>query len=96
MNLPRLAEDLITDQELSSDLEDVLTRRIAQQRPLVVTHAGKAAAVLISPAMFDAWSDQQQVVQDVLRGLSDVANGDLVDDEAVWAELEPLFADQSR
>ncbi len=91
MNQPRLSEDLITDQELLADLGGVLNRQSESGRPMVVTHEGKAAAVLLTPQMFDSLTEQRQIVSLVLQGLHDVANGDLVDDDEVWSDIEKLL-----
>jgi prevent-host-death family protein len=86
-----LAEDLITEQELVADLGGVLHRQSESGRPVVVTHQGKAAAVLLSPQMFDDLTEQRHIVGLVLQGLHDVANGNLVDDDEVWADIDELL-----
>jgi len=92
MNLPRLAEDLITDQELLADLGGALHRQSESGRPMVVTHEGRAAAVLMTPEMFDSLTEQKEIVLCVLQGLHDAMSGNLVEDDEVWADIDSLLA----
>jgi prevent-host-death family protein len=52
-------------------------------RPLVITQNGKAAAVLISPADFDALTEQVRFVDAVQKGLMDVEHGRIIPDESL-------------
>jgi hypothetical protein len=41
--------------------------------------------------MSEPSTDQHRILSLVQRGLRDVANGDLVDDSEVWADIEDLL-----
>ena len=59
----------------------------SSRRPLVITQNGKAAAVLISPSVFDLLTEQARFVEAVQRGLEDVQNGRVLPDEDLGKEL---------
>ena len=92
MRHPLLSRDLVPVHELQDDLTSWLDRPTATGRPVVVTQDGKATAVWVSPRMLDEIEEQGEVVREVLEGLKEVAAGDLVDDEEVWAEVDELLA----
>lgn len=92
MKTTRLAEDLIPVNEFRTNLASWLNRPAETGRPLVVTQRGKAAAVVVSPSMLDEIAERGELVQQVLRGLREVAAGEVVDDGEVWAEVEELLA----
>jgi len=87
-----LSKDLVPVNELRANLASWLDRPSKTGRPVVVTQRGKAAAVLVSPAMFDEIEGRGEVVRQVLRGLREVAAGEVYDDDQVWAEVEELVA----
>lgn len=91
MSLPQLTEE-ISDQDLVADLDGVLDRQAQNGRPMVVTHDGKAAAVLVPPALFDSLTEEREIILRVMRGLHDALRGDLVEDEEVWADIDGLLA----
>ena len=92
MKTTRLAQDLIPVNEFRTNLATWLSRPAETGRPLVVTQRGKAAAVVVSPSMLDAITEQGDLVHQVLRGLREVAAGEVVDDDEVWTEVEELLA----
>ncbi|HEX9737099.1 MAG TPA: type II toxin-antitoxin system prevent-host-death family antitoxin [Thermoanaerobaculia bacterium] len=92
MRHPLLSRDLVPVQELQEDLASWLDRPTETGRPVVVTQNGKATAVLVPPRMLDEMEEQGEVVREVLEGLREVAAGDVVDDEEVWAEVDELLA----
>lgn len=92
MKTTRLTEDLVPVNEFRNHLASWLNRPAETGRPVVVTQRGKAAAVLVSPAMLDEIAERGEIVQEVLRGLREVAAGEVVDDEDVWAEVDELLA----
>ncbi len=93
MKRPALTEDLVPVKELRSNLSAWLKRVDETRGPVVVTHRGKAAAVLIHPAVLDELEEEREVVRKVLRGLSESAAGQLVPDADVWADVEQVIVD---
>ncbi len=91
MKGPLMSKDLVPVNELRSNLASWLERPSETGRPVVVTQRGKATAVLVSPAMLDDMEERSEVVREVLRGLREVAAGEVIDDAEVWAEVEELL-----
>ncbi len=91
MKTMHLTEDLVPVHELRTNLASWLRRPSETGRPVVVTQRGKAAAVLVSPVMLDEIEERGEIVRQVLRGLREVAAGEVVDDEEVWADVEELM-----
>ncbi len=88
MKQPRLASDLVPVHEFRANLASWLDQPGKTGRPVVLTQRGKAAAVLVSPKMLDELEERRAVVTEVIEGLSEVAAGEVVEDEEVWAEVE--------
>ncbi|MED5374255.1 MAG: type II toxin-antitoxin system Phd/YefM family antitoxin [Myxococcota bacterium] len=93
MKRPALAEDLVPVKELRSNLAGWLRRVDENGRPVVITQRGKAAAVLIHPAMLDELEEGRELVSKVLRGLREADDGAVSSDEDVWADIDALLDD---
>jgi PHD/YefM family antitoxin component YafN of YafNO toxin-antitoxin module len=61
-------------------------------RPVVLTQRGKAAAMLVDPAMFDELEEARDLLKRVLTSLEDVDSGSIHEDADVWAEVEQVIA----
>ncbi len=92
MKQTRLSTDLVPVNEFRANLASWLDQPSKTGRPVVLTQRGKAAAVLVSPVMLDELEERRAVVNEVLEGLSQVAAGEVVEDEEVWAEVEARLA----
>jgi len=95
MRSSRLTKDLVPVHELRANLATWLDRPSETGRPVIVTQRGKAAAVLVSPAMLDEIEESRTVVRDVLRGLREIEAGEVVDDAEVWADVEELLSSKA-
>lgn len=56
-------------------------------RPLVITQNGKAAAVLISPVVYDLLIENAHFIDSVQRGMTEVQDGRVLPDEDLDKEL---------
>ncbi len=92
MKQPRLTTDLVPVHEFRANLASWLDQPSKTGRPVVLTQRGKAAAVLVSPAMLDDFEERSEVVREVIEGLREVAAGEVVEDEEVWAEVDARLA----
>ncbi len=92
MKYPAISRDLVPVHEFRSNLAEWLRRVDDTGRPVVVTQRGKAAAVLMHPAVLDELEEEKELVRKVLRGLRDVEEGALVDDDEVWDDVERVIA----
>ncbi len=93
MNRVSLGKDLVPVNELRANLASVLKKVEETGRPVVITQRGRAAAVLVHPDELDELAEQRELVQKVLRGLSESEAGELVDDDDVWSEVEQQIAE---
>ncbi len=93
MRQPRLTTDLVPVNEFRANLASWLDQPTKTGRPVVLTQRGKATAVLVSPAMLDEIEERGEVVTDVIEGLKQVAAGEVVEDEEVWAEVEQRLSE---
>jgi prevent-host-death family protein len=91
MKRPALKEDLVPVADFRTNLAKYLDQVADGGRPVVVTSRGRAAGVLVSPETLDEIEAERELVQKVLAGLRDVAAGDLVDEDEVWAELDGIL-----
>lgn len=87
-----LLKHLVPVGELRSNMAHWLDQLKTTGRPVVVTQNGKAAAVLVAPEQLDEIEERSAVVRLVMQGLREVAAGQLVDDEQVWAEVDDVIA----
>jgi prevent-host-death family protein len=90
MKRPALAEDLVPVADLRANMAGWIKKVDTTRRPVVVTHRGKAAAVLVHPAMLDDLEEERELIQKVLRGLRE-SEGPLVEDAAVWQQMEDML-----
>ena len=56
--------------------------------PLIVTQNGRAAAVVLSPALFEELRERNRFLESVAKGLADAEAGHLVDHTDVKAWLK--------
>lgn len=91
MKPPLLTKDLVPVHEFRANLASWLGRPSQTGRPLVLTQRGKAAAVVVSPGMLDDLEEKMDVARQILRGLREVAAGEVVDDDEVWADVEEIL-----
>ena len=56
--------------------------------PLIVTQNGRAAAVVLSPALFEEMRERNRFLEAIAKGLSDAESGRVVDNAEVKAWLK--------
>ena len=59
----------------------------SSHRPIVITQNGKAAAVLLAPADFDALTERARFIDAVEAGLADAQEGRVLADEELGIDL---------
>jgi len=60
----------------------------ALDNPLIVTQNGRAAAVVLSPALFEEIRERNRFLEAVVKGLSDAESGRVVENAEVKAWLK--------
>lgn len=93
MKRTALSRDLVPVKELRANLASCIGALEEDGRPVVITQRGKAAAVLLHPAALDRLEDEKELVEKVLRGLRELQAETLLDDEAVWADIDAVLSE---
>jgi prevent-host-death family protein len=87
----RVAEDVVPIAEFKAHLSEVVRGLHGRRRPVVITHNGRPAAVMLSPTEFDRLSERARFVTAVDEGLSDLADGHIVSDAELTEELDKRY-----
>lgn len=87
----QVSEDIVPIAEFKTQASKLIARVRTTRRPLVITHNGRPAAVVLAPEEFDALAERGRFVAAVERGLRDAEAGRVVTDEAMARELEDEF-----
>jgi prevent-host-death family protein len=96
MKPTRWKQDLVPVQDLRAGLARWIAHVDKSGRPLVVTQRGRAAVVLLSPAMLDEVEEQRQLVAKVLRGLAQVKERALTGDGGLWRKAKKRIAEAAQ
>ena len=89
--LPRIVP--ITD--LRQDAAAVLNRVKASAEPVVITQRGRAAAVLLSPEMYERSERERQMLRLLARGEREIRKNRGVDFDEVLAQADELLESDS-
>ena len=92
MKRPALSQDLVPVNEFRANMATYLQKVTESGRPVVLTHRGRAAAVLVDPALLDEIEEAREVVLKVMQGLDDGAAGRTVTSRELFSELEAIIA----
>ena len=87
MRAVRVSEDIVPVSDFKAQAAEWLKRIAETGQPLVITQNGKAAGVLLSPAQFDALSEQARFLAAVDAGLADAEAGRVHPHTEVVAKL---------
>jgi len=88
----KVSEDIIPVSEFKAQASEWLRRIAVTQHPLVITQNGKPAAVLLSPAVFDELSEQQQFIAAVQDGMADEVAGRTCTTEEMFEAVHAQIA----
>ncbi|HVV88317.1 MAG TPA: type II toxin-antitoxin system Phd/YefM family antitoxin [Kofleriaceae bacterium] len=83
MTKPSLAEDLVPIAEFKTHASRLLRRMGRTLRPLVITQNGKAAAVVLTPAEYDALGGREALRAEIDASLEAARRGAVSLDDAV-------------
>jgi prevent-host-death family protein len=89
--LPRIVP--ITD--LRQDAAAVLERVKDSAEPIVITQRGRAAAVLLSPEVYERSEQERQMLRALARGERDIRKNRGVDLDQVLAEADDILEAES-
>ena len=88
MSVIHTADDIVPISEFKSQVADWLRRVAETGSPVVVTQNGRAAGIVLSPAAYDALTEQARFVAAVEAGLADADAGRLERSDAVLARIK--------
>jgi prevent-host-death family protein len=84
----QVSEDILPIGEFKVQASRVLRKLRQAQRPIVITHNGKPAAVLITPEEFDRLREHARFLEAVGEGLADSEAGRVVEDRELSGEID--------
>jgi prevent-host-death family protein len=70
---------------------EIINGMKADNRPIVITQNGSAAAVLLPPEEYDALVERAEFLRAVERGLEDSKAGRLIDHDDLAAEMASRY-----
>ena len=82
-----ISRNIISLSDFKNRASKMLNEVQSSHRPIVITQNGKAAAVLIAPADFDALTERARFIDAVEAGLADVQEGRVLADEELGIDL---------
>ena len=88
----RIASNLVPVSEFKSRAAECIQRLSETAEPMVITQNGRAAAVLLSPAEYDALTERIRFVEAVEEGLRDEAEGRTSSDVELGRQLKAALA----
>jgi prevent-host-death family protein len=84
----RISEDIVPVSDFKAQAADWLRHVESTGHPIVITQNGKAAGVLMSPALFDELTERARFVAAVEAGLADADADRVHSHEAVVAHMK--------
>lgn len=75
------SRNIISLSDFKNRASKMLNEVQSSDRPIVITQNGKAAAVLLAPADFDALTERARFIDVVEAGMADVQEGRVLADE---------------
>ncbi len=82
-----ISRNIISLSDFKNRASKMLNEVQSSHRPIVITQNGKAAAVLLAPADFDALTERVRFIDAVEAGLADVQEGRVLADEELGIDL---------
>ena len=95
---PRLDEDVVPFTECRRTLSDCMERTARTHRPIVITHNGRAATVMIGVTDFEdtwdeveRWREMAELSRAVEISRQQVKDGECLTEEESFAEIEKML-----
>lgn len=85
--MKHLTEDVHPISDLRRRGRDLVEQAILTRRPVVIIERGRATAVIVSAAEWDAAREREELLRAVLEGERAVHEGRLVDKEEAFARI---------
>ena len=98
MRRPRLDEDVVPFTECRRTLSDCMERTARTHRPIVITHNGRAASVMIDVTDFEdtwneieMWRERAELAKAIAISRKQFENGEYLTEEASFDEIEKML-----
>ena len=91
MDTLKISEGIVPLSDFKARASEWLKKIAQTGEPIVITQNGRAAAVLISPAEFDALTERVRFLQAVAEGMADADEGRLTAHETMVAETTSRY-----
>lgn len=85
------ATNILSLAAFKAHASEIINGMKADNRPIVITQNGNAAAVLLSPEEYDTLVERAEFLRAVDRGLEDSKAGRLIDHDDLAAELASRY-----
>jgi len=82
-----ISRNIISLSDFKNRASKMLNEVQSSHRPIVITQNGKAAAVLLAPADFDALTERARFIDAVKAGLADIQEKRVLADEELGPDL---------
>ncbi len=89
----KVADNIIPVSEFKAKAAEWLRRLAENGEAMVITQNGKAAGVILSPAVFDQLTERARFMQAIEEGIQDVDAGRIHTHEEVVAEMRSRFGE---
>lgn len=87
MSVIHTAEDIVPVSEFKSQIAEWFRKVAVTGTPVVVTQNGRAAGIVLSPAAYDALTEQARFVAAVQAGMADADAGRVQRSDEVLARI---------
>ena len=91
MSQLKVSQDILSLAKFKAQASQVVRSLTEEQRRVVITLNGQAAAVLVSPQDYDRLMERERFIQAIESGLSDIKNGNVHSEEEADEILEKEF-----
>ena len=81
-----VAEDIVPMAEFKANASRMMRNLREGHRPVVITHNGRPAGVLVSPEDYDRLREHDRFMDAVKEGLADIAAGRSIADEDLFPD----------
>ena len=92
MKAPNMEDDIVPLATFRANAAELMRRVNDEDRPVVITQRGRPVGVVVSPAEYERFVYERDVVHRVWRRLEAAEGGDLIDEDEAWATVEAAIA----
>ena len=91
----RKLPEVVPVSDLRQDAAKILKRVRESNEPLIITQRGRAAAVMLSPEVYERSERDRDLLRLLAKGEKEIECGDGHDLSSVFADADALLAEES-